>query len=91
MKDLFGVEVPDVDPKALRRADMRHPDQPGTGPKGQTCGTCGHRVLIHYHNRAYNKCAVLRDQWTHGPGTDLRRKDEACSRFVPGVGASETT
>ncbi len=82
MKDLFGNDVPDVDPALRRKTDRRHPDRPGTGPVGETCGSCGHRVLIHYHNKTYNKCGVLRGLWTHGPGTDLRRKDVACSHWV---------
>jgi hypothetical protein len=29
----------------------------------------------------FYKCAVIKESWTHGPGTDLRLKDKACSRW----------
>lgn len=76
MKDLFGVEIPDAPPK--RKRDLAHPARPGTGPDGETCGTCTHCVRTPRGNRHYYKCAWLHKHWTHGPGTDIRLKHEAC-------------
>ena len=88
MKNLFGDEVSDIALKMSKRTDKRHPCSSGTGPKGETCGTCGHRVKVRYHGKAYNKCGVLKGYWTHGPGTDLKCKDEACSMWHNCIGGN---
>ena len=53
--------------------------RPGSGPVGETCGSCAHCARIGYHRRRYLKCRVIRHRWTHGPGTDIRAKAPACS------------
>lgn len=57
-----------------------HAAMPGTGPPGQSCGTCGHL----YRNRmakTYLKCGLMRRFWTGGGGTDVLARDPACSRW----------
>ena len=86
VKDMFGHEV-DLD--ALMNAPMTgkrkrkptpkrgHYFKPGTGPAGETCGSCKHL----YRNRlakTYLKCALNRANWTGGEGSDVRAKDAAC-------------
>ena len=57
-------------------------------PAGQTCGTCLHCVERRYHAQsAHWKCGRLRAYWTKGPGTDLRKRWPACSRWAPGPDA----
>lgn len=51
-------------------------------PAGETCGTCKHCVVKQYGKRFY-KCMLNRGTWTKGPGSDLRKKWPACSRFQP--------
>ena len=81
MTDLFGnpeselLEGP-VDRYKGRRNAFPYP--PGTGPDGETCKTCRHATRIEYHAKAYWKCGLMKHYWTHGPGTDIRLKDEAC-------------
>ncbi len=80
MKDLFGIEVSDEWPSLLTKpkVDRAHAAAPGTGPEGETCGTCDHlwrRVL----SKTYMKCCLMKDNWTGGPGSDIRCKDLACS------------
>jgi hypothetical protein len=65
--------------------DRAHPYPPGSGPPGQTCGTCAKLYRVEYHNKAYFKCGVLRAGWTHGPGTDIRKKDPACMCWEPRI------
>jgi hypothetical protein len=74
-RNLFGETQTDP---VLIKLDRRHPDIAGTGPQGETCGTCEHLARIEYHNRTYRKCEKMRGRWTHGPGTDVRAKDPAC-------------
>jgi hypothetical protein len=78
MNDLFGNEI--VPAACGPKRSYAHPDRPGTGPKGQTCGTCCHRRATGNAGRFW-KCAVIQAAWTHGPGSDLRLKDPACSRW----------
>ena len=67
----------------VSKRDKAHPYRPGTGPAGQTCGTCSKCSRISYHNKTYRKCHVLMKHWTHGPGTDIRKKDLACKSWEP--------
>lgn len=52
-------------------------DRPGTGPAGQTCGTCQHIARF----EKYRKCALTRAAWTSGPRTDIRSRWAACSKW----------
>jgi hypothetical protein len=79
-KPMTGSLFPDLAPTSpLRRQRRRgHAAIPGTGPKGETCGTCAH-LARHRMAKTYLKCDLIR--WTSGPGTDVRAKDPACSRW----------
>lgn len=61
-------------------AKQGHVAPPGTGPEGETCGTCKHLCHIQM-SRAYLKCELNRAAWTHGGKTDVRAKDPACRRW----------
>lgn len=53
---------------------------PGTGPAGETCGSCGH-LARRQMARVYLKCELMRAQWTGGAGTDVRAGSPACRRW----------
>lgn len=55
-----------------------HADRPGTGPKGETCGSCEHLAKRHFA-KTYTKCGLTKATWTGGGGSDVRHKDPACS------------
>lgn len=55
-----------------------HAARPGTGPAGETCGTCRH-YTVRQMAKTYRKCGLMRAAWTGGPGTDIRKRDPACS------------
>lgn len=59
---------------------------PGSGPKGETCGSCA-CLVANVRTRRHWKCGQI--QWTFGAGTDIRRRSPACElwvvREVPGV------
>ncbi len=71
--DLFGQEV-----KLLPRTGG-YAGTPGTGPTGQSCFNCAHYVRMHYHNKVYPKCELVKS--THGKGTDIKAHTAACSLF----------
>lgn len=54
--------------------------RPGTGPAGETCGSCAHRCTIS-HGKNYQKCGLIRHRWTGGPATDIRLKSPACMHW----------
>lgn len=54
--------------------------RPGTGPDGETCGSCKHINRMGRGSR-FAKCELTRACWTHGPRTDIRVRWEACSKW----------
>lgn len=57
-------------------------DFPGTGPQGETCGSCRHRV-VRQLGKGYQKCQLKLKHWTHGAGTDIKVYFPACSKWEP--------
>ena len=78
--DMFGEPLrPPSKRKARVMPDRAHAATPGTGPEGESCGTCVH--LARRRSPAgslFRKCGLMRKQWTAGYGTDVRCKDAAC-------------
>lgn len=54
---------------------------PGTGPSGQTCGTCEHCWLQEGQQRSWYKCRLMRHCWSNSRTTDILVSSPACSRF----------
>jgi hypothetical protein len=54
---------------------------PGTGPAGETCGSCKNIVRRQW-DKIYLKCGLCRDRWTKGPGTDIKARSPACSKWA---------
>lgn len=90
MLDLLGNPI--IDDRKLTAEDMRERKRalrrkanapkgyyksPGSGPQGETCGSCGHACCHRGASKNYWKCDRVRP--THGPGTDIRLKAAACS------------
>lgn len=63
--------------RSTRSKKHGHAAPPGTGPKGETCGSCKH---VRRSNKFF-KCDLRRATWTHGYGTDVRARDEACVKW----------
>lgn len=51
--------------------------KPGTGPKGETCGSCKHIR----RGRRYRKCELTRACWTHSQRTDILARAPACAKW----------
>jgi hypothetical protein len=58
-----------------RKAGYAH--TPGSGPHGETCGTCKHKRAKEM-SKTYYKCDLRRSTWTSGYGTDILLKSPAC-------------
>jgi hypothetical protein len=54
----------------------------GSGPEGETCGSCDY-VVRGDASRTYFKCSLMREIWTGGRATDVRAGDGACRRWHP--------
>ena|ERR1700735_5514120 len=57
-----------------------HAAAPGSGPSGETCGSCLHL----YRNQmasTYLKCYLSRARWTGGAATDVKARDPACEKW----------
>ena len=64
-----------VEPKQLATMHARH-----GATEGQVCGTCNHLCRGRYNTTVYFKCELY-TPWTHGPGTDWRKKWQACGKW----------
>lgn len=53
---------------------------PGTGPEGETCGTCKHHAPLQMAKR-YHKCRLAQHKWTHGRGSDILVRSPACKHW----------
>lgn len=85
MKDMFGNEVSIEEARRLNKkrsgpVPRGYAAQPGTGPDGETCGTCEHLVRKRMA-KVYLKCALMRRHWTGGGGTDVRARAPACRNW----------
>lgn len=75
-----GVEVA----RALKTTTVRaqgYIATPGTGPKGETCGTCQHCWLMNGAKRSWYKCRLARATWSPSRTTDILVSSPACARF----------
>jgi hypothetical protein len=54
---------------------------PGTGPAGETCGTCKHI----WRDERWAKCGLSRGRWTNSRGTDVLVRAPACRRWEAGT------
>ena len=69
-----------VFPKYKATVPRGYAAPPGSGPDGETCGSCNHHVARRYA-KIYHKCDLMRAYWTGGGATDIRVRSPACSRW----------
>jgi hypothetical protein len=75
---LFNWDEPMKPHKAKKGQPKGNAAPIGSGPEGETCGTCAHSYRIQLA-KTYHKCALVKA--TGGPGTDIRLKWAACSQW----------
>lgn len=92
--DLFGIPISTEQLTAKKQPRPGRPwkggyaAQPGSGPAGETCKTCHHRVRSRLRSdKVFQKCALMRHAWTSGPGCDIKCKTPACNRWQPDIEA----
>lgn len=59
-----------------------HAREPGTGPVGETCGSCANLVRKKMA-KTYLKCGLAKLAWTGGRKTDVLARDAACAKWEP--------
>jgi hypothetical protein len=85
MPQLTLMEMEPDGPVSLAELDRRcTAARSGTGPAGETCRTCRHCERIPLSAKTVLKCHLVRQQWTHGAGSDIRARWPACE-FWEGV------
>ena len=52
----------------------------GSGPAGETCGTCRHKTYKRLA-KAYMKCGLMQAHWTGGAGSDIKARWPACAQW----------
>ncbi|MDH4229985.1 MAG: hypothetical protein OEW11_09640 [Nitrospirota bacterium] len=75
--------IPDLDTHVAPPRDRRlggYAAQPGTGPAGETCGTCRHLARVQ-KAKTYRKCGLMQKHWTGGRGTDVKSASPACRHW----------
>lgn len=94
MRDLFGNVVTEEQARELLRRERpgkprkRSPDPepagyaglPGTGPAGETCGSCKH-LFRNRRAKTYLKCALAQWKWTGGRKSDILARSPACEKW----------
>lgn len=84
--DLFG-EIPKAAVEPARGKHYTKPRgyvaPPGTGPVGETCGSCKHvvRCVNGNRNKSWLKCLLNEGRWTNGRGSDVLAGSPACSEW----------
>ncbi|MGU3540042.1 hypothetical protein [Methylobacterium sp. A54F] len=88
LADLFGLDraLTPQERKRLRAATTPkgYAALPGTGPAGETCGSCEHLTRRHMA-KTYLKCGLMQRGWTRGAGSDVRAGAPACRRWETGL------
>lgn len=87
MPDRFELEA-EMDAPLVRLRKPRRDPIPrghaaplGTGPAGETCGSCGNLKLRRL-SKVYYKCGLMKHAWTGGRASDVRTKDAACKHWT---------
>jgi hypothetical protein len=79
------MELPESVRQKPEMKKRGHAAFPGSGPDGETCGSCRHyrthRVGAYRKGKTFPKCSLMRERWTAGKGSDIRKKDPACAKW----------
>lgn len=91
--DLVGLDralTPD-ERKRLRSAytPKGYAALPGTGPAGETCGSCEHLVRRRMAS-TYLKCGLMQAHWTRSSATDIRAGSSACGQWQAAGGVEHS-
>lgn len=85
---LFGGSEPArryASPTKISPPPAGYAAAPGTGPNGETCGSCANCRVRTGSARRFYKCVLMVSAWTHGRASDVLLKSPACKRWVSGT------
>ena len=57
---------------------------PGSGPEGETCGSCSFCRFKLIRGRRVYKCGRMAGCWTRGRESDVNKRSPACSEWAEG-------
>lgn len=57
---------------------------PGTGPEGETCGSCAYCHFVQPNIKRFYKYRLT--PLTRGPASDIKKRSPACSRWMKADG-----
>lgn len=76
--DVGEAHIPDNPKRGKHYIEPRgYAFSPGTGPAGETCGTCRFYCSMNRGKR-FAKCEKARSSWTHSRRTDVLSRAAAC-------------
>lgn len=87
---LFGAAEPARNLSGLQATPPGgHAARPGTGPSGETCGSCAHCVFRSMKGssktRNFYKCGLMAQHWTYRRDSDVLKTSPACSHWKAGT------
>lgn len=71
-------------PRQLSPKAAGYAAPPGTGPQGESCGTCMHCRVRTFHDRHFYKCELMVAAWNKDRSSDVVLKSPACRRWEKG-------
>jgi len=78
-----GLEPPRTDHR-FAPAAHGYAAPPGSGPPGDTCGSCGNCRVRKIKGHNVYKCALREKDWTHDRATDVLVRSPACIKHRAG-------
>ena len=85
MKRLTFGDQASIDARNMARRRLKprgYVMPPGSGPEGETCGSCAH-VCRFRQSKALAKCGLNKRIWTGSRTTDVNVTSPACSKWQP--------
>ena len=83
-RSFFGGSEPPRDVQRFPSAPAGYAAPPGSGPRGETCGTCAHCRVRRIRGHDVYKCAQRERDWSHDRSTDVLVRSPACLKHKAG-------
>jgi len=84
-RSIFGGEGPArAHGSKFAAAPAGYAAPPGSGPPGETCGTCANCRVRKIKKHNIYKCGLRADSWTQDRATDVLVRSPACQRWRAG-------
>lgn len=81
-RDLFGEQVPAVPArKDGKPRKIGYAARPGSGPRGQRCGTCKFAQRVVHRGEFTHKGELMTFVWQHNAASDISLRAPACSKW----------